>query len=750
MGKKKWRIKNRLNRNNKSLLLIISLILFVGVVIATAPTIPTVISPTNNSVFFSAPTLACSGSTGGSPILYQFRVNDVSVQFNSSNTYNIPSSYMEQSINWTCYTAISETNSSGDDVYTQATNYYNFDTQNMTSSTILVDPISGNNLTRQAGVTSILSPQLVNLESWYFDGSAGDYADFSSIPVSSGNFSISLWFYTNSLGAERDLLSIMKTDTNAGFTIAHDSTGEIIATLHAVATVRATGAVSTGAVHNLIYVYNSTGTEKNKIYIDGVKKSVSNSGSAIIFTGINGYRVGERADGNNPYNGYIDELSIYNGTTLNDTEIQTIYNLGNNNFPLAGVGNDVNTSTPGYVVNYMNFTQQDSGNALNIQFINESGGNNVNGALNLLSLLFASSDSGDYSYSYINISEVPTYNFSLTPDGVSVSIINGSIRYSGSNFPQRTVAFSDTLTGGSLDNLSLYLLGINDGQYVTFQVVDVGGSPISGATITASVGSTIVSSGTTDSAGTITFWLDPNTQHTISASKTGTGSITESIIPAQTSYTITLGSTTTTTYTSPLWGITYSTTPTNIILNNNTVYNFSFTISSSYWNLTNYGLNLYNGSNLLNTSTGTTTSGGTVSALLDTNSFNNLTMNYFWNIDGNYTNQSKNWKVASTYTGALSIKNFFTDFSNYANVGFGAGFNSFGQIILSIAILIFAVGGLTYAFGIYSSSGIGAIVVVIMFALESVNLMPPLVRKYLLSVFVFVLWIGLFIQENRR
>lgn len=324
------------------------------------------------------------------------------------------------------------------------------------------------------------------------------------------------------------------------------------------------------------------------------------------------------------------------------------------------------------------------------------------------------------------------------------------------NFINRNFIFPSTsITNVSGTTYNLYLLDLSSGAYITFQVVDSGGSPVINAYITAQKiisGSLVtITSGYTDDSGIVTFWLDPLSTHTISASKSGVGSTSFSITPTQSSYTITLGGSTQLNQTNPYFGINYNILPTNIILNNNTVYTFRFNISSSYWNLTNYGFNLINSTGgILNTSTGAIITGSALSVLLNTNNMSSVTMNYWWNINGNYTNLSQEWKVHSTYEGELSIKNFFDDLDNYLGVGFNAGFDNFGKIIISIILIVLVVGWLSFEFGIYSPLGIGALVVLLSFFLETVNFLPPLIRKYLLSIILVVIWLGFATQEESK
>lgn len=400
------------------------------------------------------------------------------------------------------------------------------------------------------------------------------------------------------------------------------------------------------------------------------------------------------------------------------------------------------------------FKQQDVGNALSLSFINETGENVLSGKLNSLSLTFDSGDEGDYLFTYSNMTETETYNFSLNPTDVNINLLNGIITYSASDFPQRKIFFNESLTGGTLYNQTLYLL--DDGSDVTFQVVDIGGSPLEDVLVQASTvidgSSKVVSSSYTDSAGGITFWLNALAPHTITASKSGYDTSSLSVTPTEGSYTITLTTGTEIDTNNYYQGITYSLAPTNIILNNNTLYNFTFDIDSTFWNLTSYGFSLTDQDGiLLDSVSGSTAGGSLLTSETNTSNYTKIYMNYWWNIDGNYLNQSTNWDVKTTYIGQLNIKNFFNNLSNFA----GAGWDNFGRTILVLIIIVGVTIWLTAEVGIHNPLGISTAITGLIWVLEYINLLPSLVvggeeKKYLISSIVTVILIALYVQETSR
>lgn len=460
----------------------------------------------------------------------------------------------------------------------------------------------------------------------------------------------------------------------------------------------------------------------------------------------------------------IEDLVIYRPERLlqNTTGTTFTWTNASNGFSndwmcRAGAGGQNSAFVGNFTVYYMNYTNCDTGNlALNISFRNETNNAIINGTLSSLDTTFDSGDSGGYSNVYSDSGNKVNYGFCLNPNGIGVNATR-DYRFLFTSFPQRQL-YQDTtsLAGGSQSNQILYLLDSSSGSYVTFQVVDTGGSVISGAyvQVTKNIGGSdvIIVSGNTDASGTITFWLDPLSSVTLYVSEATHGSTTQSITPTSSSYTLTLGTATSTNYTSPYWGVSYDIGPKDIILNNNTVYNFTFNISSTYWDLTSYGFTLINSSNgaVLNSTSGSSSTGSVLSVTLNTDSLNSIVMDYYWNIDGNFTNQSQTWVVKSTYQGNFTIMTFFDDLKNYVNNGGIAGLDAFGLAMISIVLIITVTGILAYEFGIYNPTSIGFVVVVLVWALEFLGMIPTLVRPYALSLLVTIVWLGFLVQENSR
>jgi len=111
-------------------------------------------------------------------------------------------------------------------------------------------------------------------------------------------------------------------------------------------------------------------------------------------------------------------------------------------------------------------------------------------------------------------------------------------------YPQRTFVYDDTSFTNTTTDKVLYLLGTADGIYSSISVVEASGAPISGVLVQVereiSGVWTLLTQGNTDSSGLVTFWVNPNYLHRITATKSGYTSVQVSVTPTQSVYTITM------------------------------------------------------------------------------------------------------------------------------------------------------------------------------------------------------------------
>jgi hypothetical protein len=188
----------------------------------------------------------------------------------------------------------------------------------------------------------------------------------------------------------------------------------------------------------------------------------------------------------------------------------------------------------------------------------------------------------------------------LTPSNFTANI---SLTASATGYPSKTFIYNGISLGDTSQNKNLYLTSSSSGLYVSFMTITIGSSVISGVHVVVqrdiSGVMTTIASGDTDSAGIVTFWLNPTLSHIITFSKSGYTSQTYTITPTQTFYTITMagsgaGGTGYFNYTSPLEGISWNTFPpvgpTICLLDG--LYNFTFEVTSRTSNIYNCTMNI--------------------------------------------------------------------------------------------------------------------------------------------------------------
>lgn len=312
-------------------------------------------------------------------------------------------------------------------------------------------------------------------------------------------------------------------------------------------------------------------------------------------------------------------------------------------------------------------------------------------------------------FSYSNSTENGEYDFCFAPEFASITL-NYTFQYAATGYPQRDVSNTNTYTNTTTEIL-LSLLSSATGIYSTFQVVSPADQPISNVYATAErqvLGIwTLIGSGTTGADGGVTFWVNPNFQHRFNFSKTGYDSASYLITPTQPTYTVVLGGVegggNATNY---FQGISYRTNPADSPLINETIYIFNFTLSSSYWSLDEFGFVLRNGSgSLIGSNSSTLGTGGTVSLQRTTGANTSISMDYYWIVNGTYTNATRVWLVVEGFDDGWSLKNFFDDLKNYTDEEI-FGLNEFSRTLIIFVIIFIIIGTLSYTTGVYSPAAI--------------------------------------------
>jgi len=477
-------------------------------------------------------------------------------------------------------------------------------------------------------------------------------------------------------------------------------------------------------------------------------------------------------DGYTPTNAAM----IFNGTSYT----MTITNITDNNFsltrtitiPITSVGQQ-NISYQWDLGDYTqtsdNYTQTIDGvtfalcnsshqsNFTNFTFQDETTNAKINATFATTWVYYMTGGAGSINktLSFTNSTENPEYRFCFTPEGRNVTVV-GLASYSASGYPQKITNFDESFSNITT-NRTFNLLATASGIYSIFQVVNSAEQPLENvfANVTRLVDGveTLISSGYTGADGGITFFNNPDIQHTYTFQLTGYPIFKTTIFPTQTSYTINLGTISGTTTNDYTRGISYNIAPINITLSNNTDVNFTFNLNSSYWTVTEFGFTLSNSTDAL-ASTSLSANSGTTSLVQSTGNDTTIIMNYYWIISGNQTNATRTWNVRSTTGGDWSLRVFFTDLRSYVTQGM-FGIDNFGLAIITFLTIFIFTGLMSWKFGLVSPAAISTLAFTLVLFFDVGlglldNLNPIGAVPHFPTIFIGVIFIGILIRENLR
>jgi len=367
---------------------------------------------------------------------------------------------------------------------------------------------------------------------------------------------------------------------------------------------------------------------------------------------------------------------------------------------------------------------------LNLTFKNETQNAFINASIPTSNFVYGLGD-GTYTktLTYVNATNNYWYPFCAYPSNKTFKI-DPYIQYKqGSDYPQRVYDIDETNYTNSTTNLTLYLLQVSNGIYVTFQTINIGNVVVSGVEVTAkreiSGTDVIVGQGTTSSDGAVTFWLNPDFIHDFTFEKSGFTTYNTSFAPTQTSYTITMGGNVATSN-SYIRGIDYSILPTNSSLANDTIYTFGFNLTSSFWSLEDYGFDLRLVNGTVITGDSSTTSGTQLTLNYNVTNQTKIYLDYYWLINSTFTNGTSEWVVYSTSYSQWSINTFFTDLKLYLDSGM-FGIDDFGRYLIIFIIIFFTIGIMSYKYGFVSPMVITTTTFLILFFFDFVvGIIPPI------------------------
>ena len=324
------------------------------------------------------------------------------------------------------------------------------------------------------------------------------------------------------------------------------------------------------------------------------------------------------------------------------------------------------------------------------------------------------------TYLFTNLTANPSYAYCFSPADRTFSS-NVVYQYSNTSYPQRYYS-ADTTYSNTTTNKLLYLLG-SGGLYVSFIAQNpLGNAPISGVTIVverqfAGIW-TQVGQAISDSAGSTTFWLNPNYDHRVTASKTGYTSQTMTVKPSQSVYTIVMGSTAyVTNYT---WkGIAWNVGPKDFTLAPNTTYTFFFNASAIDSNIVKCKMELRNTTDyLMTTFEGTATNNGAYCIATGTYSDNNnsyqLNGYYYLDLGSGYgLLKAKDPWLFENYTADnnLNLFDLLKNFNDLEDWGSTHNRQEFSKIVAFFFVMIMLLGAFTYYTGYdFAQPGAGLLV----------------------------------------
>jgi hypothetical protein len=136
--------------------------------------------------------------------------------------------------------------------------------------------------------------------------------DSPNIRPATGDFTIEGWFYLNTLGAIRGLVSKGPTAATTGWEV-RITAGNVLAATYSSTALTGTTTVITGTWYHFAMVRYGTGTGNIKLYLNGGQEASSATGITTDFSETDNMRIGNVRALNGFFNGYIDEVRFTKG-----------------------------------------------------------------------------------------------------------------------------------------------------------------------------------------------------------------------------------------------------------------------------------------------------------------------------------------------------------------------------------------------------------------------------------------------------
>jgi len=247
--------------------------------------------------------------------------------------------------------------------------------------------------------------------------------------------------------------------------------------------------------------------------------------------------------------------------------------------------------------------------------------------------------------------------------------------------------------------------------------------------------------------------MNPDFVHTVTFEKSGYESFFLSQFPTQSSYTVTLGTSSGADIDDYIRGITYQIKPQfGTTLNVSQLYNFNMTFNSTYWNVSTFGFTLYGDDTVIggNSSTGNS---GFVYNILNVSDYDHIGMKIYWVINGTEVEGTNNgWFIFNYEEGTdWSIWTFFKDLSTYADDGI-FGLNQASLNFIIFLIIFITVGMVSYKFSISSPATISGITFAMVFLFDfGLGMIDIGIGvEHFATIFIGLITVALIISEGTR
>lgn len=272
-----------------------------------------------------------------------------------------------------------------------------------------------------------------------------------------------------------------------------------------------------------------------------------------------------------------------------------------------------------------------------------------------------------------------------------------SIIYSYPGYQERRFQLTNQAFTNVTQQQTLYLLSDASGIFARFRTISNFESIITGVTASMRISgqTNIIEQQTTDAAGIATFFVDPDTDYNFTFSRSGY--LTNSFILRVTStdiFNVIMQTSAPSENRSIYTGINYDFNPKGI-LSNNTLYNFTFNLTSSFWTITNCNFTLKDSSDKKITAVNNTDCNLNITYLTD-NTTTFILAEGIYEINGteNIT-VSRPYTIRNTYTGQFALVNFLDDIRNFSS----GGFNNFTLMMIAFVII--------FALTAFAAKGLG-------------------------------------------